>query len=151
MIPRGIRNNNPLNLSRGGSKPVWQGMSLAQNDRRFAQFVEMKWGYRAAFVNMNTHYWLHGRKTLRQLITAWAPSHENDTEAYIGFVAAFTALRPDELLPAPRMCPSIWKGIAEGMALMENGAGNDIFPVALDMGYELFRETPEKWFETKTA
>ncbi len=46
-IPRGIRNNNPLNIEHSQSK--WQGMAVEQTDKRFVQFKSMTWGIRAAF------------------------------------------------------------------------------------------------------
>ena len=49
-IPRGIRNNNPLNIERSKSK--WQGLAEHQRDPRFAQFKSMTWGIRAAFNNV---------------------------------------------------------------------------------------------------
>ena len=36
MLPRGIRNNNPLNIRR--SKDQWKGLAETQNDRAFCQF-----------------------------------------------------------------------------------------------------------------
>ena len=36
MLPRGIRNHNPLNIRR--SKDQWKGMAEVQSDRAFVQF-----------------------------------------------------------------------------------------------------------------
>ena len=36
MLPRGIRNNNPLNIRR--SKDQWQGLRAQQTDASFCQF-----------------------------------------------------------------------------------------------------------------
>ena len=36
MLPRGIRNNNPLNIRR--SKDQWKGLAEAQTDRAFVLF-----------------------------------------------------------------------------------------------------------------
>ena len=46
MIPRGIRNCNPLNIRR--SRDQWKGLLKVQNDKSFYQFKAMEWGYRAA-------------------------------------------------------------------------------------------------------
>ena len=46
MTPRGIRNNNPLNIRRGASQ--WQGLKRRQTDKDFCQFVTVAYGYRAA-------------------------------------------------------------------------------------------------------
>jgi hypothetical protein len=49
QIPRGIRNNNPLNLRVGNN---WKGEVSQPTDHTFEQFTEMKWvvrtGYRLA-------------------------------------------------------------------------------------------------------
>ena len=44
MIPRGIRNNNPLNIRR--SKDQWQGMKKTQSDSSFCQFETFEDGHR---------------------------------------------------------------------------------------------------------
>ena len=40
-IPRGIRNNNPLNIRVGNN---WKGEVSQPTDHTFEQFTEMKWG-----------------------------------------------------------------------------------------------------------
>ena len=45
--PRGIRNNNPLNIVQ--TKDKWQGLREKQYDKRFCEFIDMAHGYRAAF------------------------------------------------------------------------------------------------------
>ena len=47
MLPRGIRNNNPLNIRK--SKDQWQGMRREQTDSAFCQFENLAYGWRAAF------------------------------------------------------------------------------------------------------
>jgi len=47
-LPRGIRNNNPLNIRKSADK--WQGLSTLQEDKEFFQFETIEWGWRAAFV-----------------------------------------------------------------------------------------------------
>jgi hypothetical protein len=42
-IPRGIRNNNPLNLRVGNN---WKGEVAGISGLTFEQFTEMKWGVR---------------------------------------------------------------------------------------------------------
>ena len=55
MIPRGIRNNNPLNVRR--SKDQWQGLRVVQTDSQFCQFETMEYGWRAAFVLLTRTYY----------------------------------------------------------------------------------------------
>ena len=80
MIPRGIRNNNPLNIRR--SKDKWKGMRLQQTDPSFVQFESLKWGWRAAFYLLTrTYYHQYRLFTIRAIISKWAPPIENKTEA----------------------------------------------------------------------
>ena len=105
--PRGLRNNNPLNIRRSGDK--WQGLRVLQEDREFFQFSEMKWGWRAAF---------------RDIITRWAPSKENDTEAYIRRVTDRIGIGPNRELGDPATHPTQWMMIGIAMAIVENGTTN---------------------------
>ena len=120
MEPRGIRNNNPLNIRRSGDK--WQGLKAQQEDREFFQFSEMKWGWRAAFVILcKTYYGKYKLKTIRALITRWAPPKENNTEAYIRRVTDRIGIGPDRELGSPQEHPAQWMMIAMAMAIVECG------------------------------
>ena len=46
MLPRGIRNHNPLNIRRTG-KDQWKGLAEAQNDAAFCQFKSLEYGWPA--------------------------------------------------------------------------------------------------------
>ena len=85
LEPRGIRNNNPLNI-RHNPKNKWAGMSKKQTDKAFVQFKDMKWGIRAAF-RILLNYVKNGFDTPRKIIRRWAPPKENNTEGYINSVA----------------------------------------------------------------
>ena len=43
MLPRGLRNNNPLNIRR--SKDQWQGLRAQQTDASFCQFESLEYGW----------------------------------------------------------------------------------------------------------
>jgi hypothetical protein len=58
-LPRGIRNNNPLNIRR--SKDKWKGMRAVHSDAQFVQFESLEWGWRAAF-RLLTRTWDMARK-----------------------------------------------------------------------------------------
>ena len=119
-LPRGIRNNNPLNIRRSGDN--WQGLRTLQEDREFFQFSEMKWGWRAAFVILcKTYYGKYKLKTIRALITRWAPPKENNTEAYIRRVTDRIGIGPDRELGSPQEHPAQWMMIAMAMAIVECG------------------------------
>jgi len=75
----GMRNNNPLNI-RYNSGNHWQG--LTGENKGFCTFKSRVYGYRAAFVNLQT-YNVAGKDTIREIINKWAPATENNTAAYI--------------------------------------------------------------------
>ncbi len=55
MLPRGIRNNNPLNIRR--SKDKWKGLRAVQADAQFCQFETLEYGWRAAFYLLTRTYY----------------------------------------------------------------------------------------------
>ena len=118
--PRGIRNNNPLNIRLNSDK--WQGLKTLQEDREFCQFETMAYGWRAAFVILcKTYYGKYKLKTIRALITRWAPPKENNTEAYIRRVTDRIGIGPDTVLGSPQEHPAQWMMIAMAMAIVECG------------------------------
>jgi len=88
--PRGIRNNNPGNIRQSGTK--WEGMSAAQTDSEFVQFVSPQYGIRAMAVILKNYRDRYGLNTVGEIINRWAPPHENDTAAYIETVARLSGL-----------------------------------------------------------
>ena len=81
MLPRGIRNHNPLNIRRNG-KDQWKGLAEAQNDAAFCQFKSLEYGWRAAFILLTrTYYHKYRLYTIRGIINRWAPPNENKTDA----------------------------------------------------------------------
>lgn len=94
-IPRGIRNNNPLNIRIGN---VWLGEVREPTDPDFEQFISMVYGVRAGFVLLRRYIRHYHRTTITQVIAAWAPSTENNTEAYITAVCQMSKISRDETL-----------------------------------------------------
>lgn len=90
---RGIRNNNPGNI-RHGSK--WQGLSIKQNDSEFCQFDEMKYGCRALIRLLVTYVTQYNCNTIHKFITRYAPSIENNTDAYIKSVSQALGVDPKQ-------------------------------------------------------
>ena len=132
--PRGIRNNNPLNIRR--SKDKWQGLSTLQEDKEFFQFETIEWGWRAAFVILcRTYYGKYGLKTIRDIVSRWAPPKENNTEAYIRHVSDYTGIGPDRDLGDPQTHPTNWLLIGYAMAVMENG--KTLPPIPMIKGFSL--------------
>ena len=136
--PRGLRNNNPLNIRR--SKDQWKGMSKTQNDKSFCQFETLEWGWRAAFCLLARTYCQKYRLcTIRGIISRWAPPNENNTRAYIENVSRLSGIAPDEPLGNPSDKPSRWMALGMAMAIQENGT-TSIDWFAMLRGWELARE-----------
>ena len=116
-ISRGLRNNNPLNIRRNGTR--WKGLPEKQKDTAFFTFTAPCWGYRAAFVTLRNYNRLHGLTTLAQWIDRWAPPVENDTPAYMAFVAKKCGVKPCDVIDVAdkaAMCK-----VVAAMSHMENG------------------------------
>lgn len=136
-LPRGIRNNNPLNIRR--SKDKWKGMRAVQSDAQFCQFESLEWGWRAAFwLLTRTYYHKYRLFTIRAIVQKWAPAIENDTKAYIANVSRLTGIDPDEPIGIPSDQPARWIALGTAMAIQENGIESlDYF--AMLRGWELCR------------
>ena len=136
-LPRGIRNNNPLNIRR--SKDKWKGMRAVQSDAQFCQFESLEWGWRAAFwLLTRTYYHKYRLFTIRAIVQKWAPAIENDTKAYIANVSRLTGIGPDEPIGIPSERPARWMMVGVAMAIQENGTESlDYF--AMLRGWELCR------------
>lgn len=83
-LPRGFRNNNPLNI-RKGSK--WRGLSSVQSDKSFCVFTSMRYGIRAGMYLLLRYYNQYHLRTIYDIISRWAPRNENDTLSYCRQVA----------------------------------------------------------------
>lgn len=90
----GMRNNNPLNI-RHSSGNHWQG--LTGENKGFCTFKSRVYGFRAAFVNLQTYH-VKGWDTVREIITHWAPPNENNTSSYLQTVLKFSGLPADSKL-----------------------------------------------------
>lgn len=130
-MSRGISNCNPGNIRI--SKVKYLGEIIPSKDKAFKQFSTMAWGYRAMFVLLHT-YSKNGFKTIRQMISRYAPPIENHTENYIKFVAerakVFADVEVDTTDPA-EMIPVI-----SAMSQMENGVS--AVAEQVKQGWELY-------------
>ena len=119
--PRGIRNNNPLNIRRT-KRSSWLGMRDDQTDKSFCQFTKMRYGWRAAFMLLKLYYAQHKLHTVRQIISRWAPpSDGNNTEAYIAHVCEESGVGPDEPLKYLTDDGLTWLRIVIAMSEVECG------------------------------
>lgn len=121
QLPRGIRNNNPLNIRIGN---VWLGEVSEPNDPDFEQFVSMEYGLRAAFILLRRYIRHYKRTTIAQIISAWAPASENNTTLYIDKVVQLSGIDPDTQLKFED-AESMTK-LVSAMAYVENGREVDM-------------------------
>ena len=115
-IPRGIRNNNPLNIRIGNT---WLGEVTNPTDNEFEQFVHVSFGLRAGFILLKRYINRYKLNTIEKIISRWAPGNENNTLSYIGNVAKKMNIDPDTpLLYEDRdtMCALVY-----AMIYVENG------------------------------
>lgn len=117
-LPRGIRNNNPGNIRHGDQ---WQGMAkpAAQTDRDFVVFTSATWGIRAIARLLIAYKDKHGLRTVRQIISRWAPPSENDTGAYVQNVARLVGVPSDA--PVDVYDYAVMRPIVESIIRHENG------------------------------
>ncbi|HLH36015.1 MAG TPA: hypothetical protein VKX41_15185 [Alloacidobacterium sp.] len=87
------RNNNPGNI-RFGSFAYRLG-AREQDDAGFAIFPSEAQGWQALRELLEANY---KGLTIAQAIGRYAPSGENNTQAYIAHVCAWTGLSPDHVL-----------------------------------------------------
>lgn len=129
--PRGIRNNNPLNIRRTSDR--WRGLAPTQSDPAFCQFVAPEYGVRAAIVilrNYQRKYHLH---TLTEIIHRYAPTNENDTEQYIEAVS--NRAKINRSVPLDLTNRDLVYRLIEAMWLVECGVPGD--PTAINKGLDL--------------
>lgn len=122
-VPRGIRNNNPLNIRIGN---VWLGESTNPTDPCFEQFTSMLYGLRAGFILLRRYIRHYKRTTIPAIIAAWAPASENNTTAYVSAVCRNSGISKSAQLDyfdKVTMCR-----LVAAMCLHENGQ-----PVAMDV------------------
>lgn len=117
-LPRGYRNNNPLNI-RINPGNNWDGKVANNTDGVFEQFVAMEYGYRAAMKLIRNYITKYDLNTVGQIISKWAPDSENDTAGYISRVSSTTGWLPTKEIDPYNMqeiCDLVY-----AMAIVENG------------------------------
>lgn len=134
-LPRGIRNNNPLNIRKGNN---WQGERHPQTDPAFEEFESMTMGLRAGLKIIKNYQSVllpRNRRaySIRKIVHRWAPPIENQTDAYVQAVAKRTGLHPDEYVPFSDRKKIV--AIVEAMCRVECGV--DIDPALIESAYDL--------------
>lgn len=119
-LPRGLRNNNPLNIRRNPANH-WQGTRPTITDKSFEEFTDIIYGFRAAIKII--HNWMKKTRlksmTPGQIITRWAPPTENVTSSYITTACELAYLRENDRImfnEKNKLCRLVW-----AMAVVENG------------------------------
>jgi hypothetical protein len=112
-LPRGIRNNNPLNLTFVAGQPGVQG-----SDGRFGRYNTPEDGVAAATRQLQL-YGQRGLTTVEQIIGRWAPPNENNTANYVATVSRALGLAPNA--PLDLSNPEVVSRLVGAMAQMENG------------------------------
>lgn len=114
---RGLRNQNPGNLRHGDQ---WQGLAQEQTDKSFCQFESMEYGIRALLKTLQTYHKKYNIDTIEGICARWAPTNENDTEAYINSVSKQTGLPRSKRLNLDKH-KNYYLLIAKAIAVQENG------------------------------
>lgn len=118
--PRGISNSNPGNIRESDNdRTQWVGERPTNDDKAFEEFVSPEYGIRALakiLMNYRTRY---GLKTIRQIISRWAPATENDTEAYIQSVSK-TTYSPDMVMTDVQFA-IVMPALLKAIIMHENG------------------------------
>ena len=108
------RINNP-GCIRYNPSTNWLGSDGEHNG--FVVFTSPMWGIRAMAITLRTYRRSHDLKTIREIITRWAPPSENNTELYISIVAGYVGMNPSEELRTIAQ----YSAVIAGMIRMEIG------------------------------
>ena len=96
-LPRGLRNNNPLNIRYTPGTRPWQGQK--SHDGQFCIFETMEDGYRAAFRVLDSYNKKHNIYSVREILYRWAPPQDhNNTRGYIDRVCKDACLKETDLI-----------------------------------------------------
>lgn len=136
ILPRGFRNNNPLNIRKGSH---WKGLSPVQGDKSFCQFISMRYGIRAAIYLLLKYYNQYQLTTIYDIISRWAPQNENDTLSYCRLVAKELCIS-EKYIGSVDLELNIWPNLyalLNAMIYVENGSH---LYIKLDEFYDILRK-----------
>ena len=124
-IPRGIKNSNPGNIRINSDH--FQGEIVPSQDASFKQFESMAYGYRAIFKILKNYDKKYFLRTIKGMISRWAPSSENNTIAYIKAVSSYSGIGEDDPVDSDNREQMI--KIVAGMSKVEIGRDPDIHEI----------------------
>lgn len=130
IIPRGIRNNNPLNIIIGNT---WLGERANPTDDRFEEFTAMEYGCRAAFIILRRYIRRYHKNTVAQIVHKWSPDGGTIEDAYIRTVCSRMGIDKDQ--PIDYNDKATMCALVAAMAFVENG--QTISEVAIEKGYQM--------------
>lgn len=93
MVPRGIRNRNPCNITKSNSR--WIGKVTPSQDPVFETFKTPRDGIVAACKLIRTYYTKYNLRTVRGIITRWSAT---DQVAYVRNVSNALGVGPDDII-----------------------------------------------------
>lgn len=114
FVNRGQRNCNPGNIRR--SSDQWAGAYTSREqceaagrvwDDEFVVFYSFADGERALGHVLRTYGGTYGLNTVRLIVTRYAPPAENDTDAYVDFVAQQLGVAPDTQIDVVQSLPNL--------------------------------------------
>ena len=124
-MTRGYRNNNPGNIRKTydskGNQTFWKD-EIPGQDKDFKTFKTMADGYRALFALLK-EYKSKGFDTITKIINRYAPSNENNTNAYINTVVNKTGINPN--VPVNLSDTENFKNLVAAISFVENGIKAD--------------------------
>lgn len=111
VVPRGIRNNNPLNI-RYSPNNNWKGrITENKQDDSFEEFTEIAYGVRAACRLIQVYVIRYHCSTIRSIVYRFAPPSENDTLSYYKYVrdaVGNLAVKVDDPRFMARLIGAMW-------------------------------------------
>lgn len=110
-----IKRNNPGNIRPAPQK--WQG-EITPPGSPFCHFSTLTLGSRAMLKLLRNYIVRHKRDTIPKIINRWAPPSENNTSAYISYVANRLHVTPDTPLKPDK---ETLIALAAAMAHIEHG------------------------------
>jgi len=128
--PRSWRNKNPGNLRTIPGTQEWNGC-IAEDTAKggpFAIFGSRVMGWRALCVCLLTYRNKYGLRSVRAILTRYAPDMENDTASYVDHVAKRLGVSP--LDPIDVTDPYVMRELLLAIAAHEGGQACPAWPDA---------------------
>lgn len=117
-LPRGLRNNNPLNIEAGQFTQGQPG--FVGSDGRFAKFASADDGVNAAGKLLDVYNNKYGINTVNGVVGRWAPAGDgNNVSAYASTVAKNMGVDPNQ--PLNMADPQVKQALIQSMGQYENG------------------------------